>query len=190
MRTGQCWDQRLAAAGMSPLGSLPLRGPGRPAAPPPPVPTPALLTARSFITHTPLHTHSTPRAGASRRPPTPAPAPELHPSGSGVFPSSQVPNALLCPAPLPGRASLEQAAAANTAPPHCSTQLGQEQPVGSVRGGYVPPKWGSPILSPVLTHTHPPLPPGAACQARRTRHRCDPVESGSAVNSGGAAAPW
>lgn len=97
------------------------------------------------ITHGTLihHVHAAPhaqhpRAGASRHPPTLAPpVPELHLRGSRVFPSSQVPNALLCSSPR--RSIPVQAAAANTASPHCSTQFRQAAAGhGSVRGATYP----------------------------------------------------
>lgn len=102
------------------------------------------------ITHGTLihHVHAAPharhpRAGASRHPPTPAPVPELHPSGSRVFPSSQVQNELFCSSP---RQSIPvEAAAANTASAYCSTQFRQAAAGhGSVRGATYPPNRTAP----------------------------------------------
>lgn len=160
MRTGQCWDRGVAAAGVNPVGSLSLRGPRWPAASPPPAPTHALLTARSFITYTLLHTHSTPVPGLPGTHSPRQPVPEPHPSGSRVFPSSQVPNSLLCSSP---RQSIPvQAAAANAASPHCSTQFRQAAAGhGSARGA-TNPQTGQPYPD-----THTPCLQGATCQARR-----------------------
>lgn len=134
--------------GRVPWAPCPCGGHAGPAAPPPPAPTPALLTARSFITNTLLHTHSTPVPGLPGTHPAPPPAPELQPSASRVFPSSQVLNSLLS-APSPRQSIPVRAAAAIAASPHCSTQSGQAAAGhGSVRGAPHPQKWGSPILAP------------------------------------------
>lgn len=111
-----------APAGATPARSIPSPG------------THPRITHGALIHHVHAAPHAQhPRAGASRHPLTPAPVPEPHPSGSRVFPSSQVLNSLLCSSP---RQSIPvQAAAANAASPHCSMQFRQAAAGhGSVRG--------------------------------------------------------
>lgn len=161
-------------AGASPTGSprphaaLP-RGPRRPAAPPRPLrpaPTHALLTARSFITYTPLRrTSGTPAPGVPGAPPPAlAPVREPHPSGSKVFPSSQALSSPLCSSPSTNPCC-------KPPPRHAAGCIsGRQQPAAAQQreGGPVPQKRAAP------SRRHHPTPPchrGAGCQAETPRVR-------------------